>query len=1246
MSSTNILYPDLKEFISFNDEFIDPIINTKTAAYYILTNTNNKYILNNNSIISKNIEINVFAVGGGGAGGLQYGNGGNGGNIIYSKLIANVNDILELSVGKGAFYTTNNIKVNGLQGTLYNGYISNIFSNENSYIMNMRQVDLSTLGLNKQWDRTIDNLSSIETITSGDIIPIIFKEPNDTVNYYDDRFIYNNVYCKSTETYTCKNDYIIQKTGLLYDRNYTLELNGTFISPIAGTVEFVFTASKQGILFLYNNDDITTNKFSYDLGLYNKYKQGDNWILSENNTSILKRENVKMNEEFTIKIIHTQDSIPSMYENNLNLIVKITTTDGKIIEYSDTKLLEIFKYNNVYNNISSIYSTPSIIYNKNNKKVLIIANGGTSGDNNVNTLINGYGGCSYYQSSNITKNCLYTNATNTKRSIKGADGIFLPADFKDLETFGYNKNYLFGSGGGGCYLKANGTGGKGGINAGNGINFNNIPSLTNPVKNTGSGAGGNSFIENVLLESFLNKLNGADGIIILKINKINDFVLIQNFANFHNTIDLYNSNIEDIYKSNKINITDKDSILTLVKQTDMENYKNLINKFLIIYALFSLLMSKYVLIKDKFKYQIKIIYDNLKESVFIDGNYCIFNLYNPTVDIENLLINDLFILNENGKGYFIYVENNKYKSIILSSSSLTNEYCKAYLQYSINELIHPSNIHILLENIYKNYFNFYKYGLNYKFYSLIVNDYITNNNESLAVNNILKLTSIIDETNKKLFEIDNKYYDNETDVTLQNKMKYIEKSYTLNDTNAIKSKKIEIINDKINNEMRDYGLKKSINSANNINTYIVYIISLIIVIIFAFSFIGLETTVRPFILLILLAVIILIILYLTFTTNTDFNSFETFDCANINSSLNYVNTELIKDNLCKNQYGSEIPSNVSLPYYYISQNTDSSKYILLEPKNDILVDIFLYGSQFVSGVKIYQPNINIYKNVLLPKNYTYKIYNNKIEKINGTDSIVIIDANSIIRTSGNNDNNVLKIYNCQFNRFDICDTNFIKKYLQNFEITNTKTGQYLYTIRKNLSGYILTADDYDFYGSDNYNNYSLEGIKLNNIKFGFITIKVIDDNYSIETKKISNAIHTYKSSMENLELNINLYLLQKNTKNLYDFSNNYLKKNNVYYDRIYNKQKNIYTTTRGGYNIMRRDSKTRYYYNICLLLILSVIICCAIIYNYFPNELFKILLLCFILLIVVLIFIIYNIIRIQHMETNKYYFNKPSNIFT
>ena len=39
-------------------------------------------------------------------------------------------------------------------------------------------------------------------------------------------------------------------------------------------------------------------------------------------------------------------------------------SDGKIIEYSGSKLSEIFKYNNIFNNISTIYSTPSLIYNK------------------------------------------------------------------------------------------------------------------------------------------------------------------------------------------------------------------------------------------------------------------------------------------------------------------------------------------------------------------------------------------------------------------------------------------------------------------------------------------------------------------------------------------------------------------------------------------------------------------------------------------------------------------------------------------------------------------------------------------------------------------------------------------------------------------------------------------------------------------------------------------------------------------
>jgi hypothetical protein len=1256
MSSTNVSYPNLNEFISLNNEYIKPTINNKDAAYYVLTNTSNKYIINNNAVMSKNIEIGVFAVGGGGGGGLENGSGGNGGNVIFSNIIANVNDILELSVGKGAYYLTNNQYVNGLRGILYSGYLPNMLLQQNSYIMNMNPVDISNLGLKKQWERNISDTTSISSITNNEIIPIVFKGPNDIPNYYDNRFNYDNIICQPQQNVICDQTTLKkQKTSLKYDRNYTLELTGIFTAPVDCMVDFNITASKYGILFVYNNDDILYNRFSTDYSLYNNYSN-NNWVSVENNTAKITRINVRANDTFIIKILHTEDSLPSNYENNLNFTVGITDIMGSRKEYTGIKLLDIFKFNNSYNNITTIYSTPSIVYNKD--KILVIANGGSSGENN-NNFNNGIGGCSYYEdSSSIVKKCEYQNAENKIRSINGANGAKIPTEFNDLKTIGYSDNFIFGSGGGGAYLNASGIAGKGGINAGNGLNFNDIPSLSLPAKNTGGGAGGNTFLNNITNSStFVNKLSGANGIIILKVKKNNEVILLQlfenknkkieNFENY-NIVDNYKLKLENIYKTNNININDKQSILNLIKSTDHNNYKLLISKILTIYGILENLIPKYLNIQDKFKYQIKFVCDNLKESLYIDEKYCVFNFYDSKQNC-NLIINNFFNNNINGKNEFIYVDNNDYQNILKTSLLFDDNYATAYIRNEFNELIKPDNISILIESISKNFFHYLICSNNYKLYTSI-NNYATNNNEVAAIADILRLTKEIEESNKIYFDTTYKHFDTKIDVTLDDKNKYIQDNYKFDKETNLNRDNITNINNKLNTELQDYNLKYNINKTDNFYTYLVYGIVLAVFVVFFFTYINFEESVRPFVLLILLIIIISTIIFIILQANTNFNLFETFNCDNISVLTNYDTSQSdIKYNLCKNQFGNEISENINLPYYYISGDADSSKYILLKPTNNILVDILVYGNPYiVNTVTYFQPNINIYKKVLLPKNYTYKIYNNKIEKISTTDNtnIVIINGD-ISRSDVYNNGNVLNVYDCSNNRIDICDiTKFTNKKLQNLRNVYTETGTfYNNTFVNNSDGYKLTSDDYDFYGTDKYNVYSLGFINSYVGRNSFITIKVIDDNYSIQVKKIENAIHMYKSSIENLEVNINLYLIQKNTKQLYNFSSEFAERNKKYYDRVYDKQKNLYNTKQSNYNILRRDLKTRYYNNIGLLFIVAVILSCFMIYQFYPNQFSNLVIIGFILIFIILFLIIYNIVRNQHIITNKYYFKKPEQKF-
>ena len=100
MSSSIITYPNLNKFIYYKNNYIKPVINTTDNAFYILTNTDDIYTINNDDTTNKIISIEVFAVGGGGAGGYYNGNGGDGGTVVYKSIDIKPNNSFELSVGK------------------------------------------------------------------------------------------------------------------------------------------------------------------------------------------------------------------------------------------------------------------------------------------------------------------------------------------------------------------------------------------------------------------------------------------------------------------------------------------------------------------------------------------------------------------------------------------------------------------------------------------------------------------------------------------------------------------------------------------------------------------------------------------------------------------------------------------------------------------------------------------------------------------------------------------------------------------------------------------------------------------------------------------------------------------------------------------------------------------------------------------------------------------------------------------
>ena len=149
MTSIVSTEPNLKKFIYSIDNTIldyeEPIYSTDKYSYFILTNTNKIPYYFDVNMNNYTTEMNVFMVGGGEC------NGGKGGNVIYSKLFIEPVDKIKLEIGKGGYIS--NVIEEGIKGGLkakvyeYDNRLlssKSIFSNENRYLLNMREEDLKT----------------------------------------------------------------------------------------------------------------------------------------------------------------------------------------------------------------------------------------------------------------------------------------------------------------------------------------------------------------------------------------------------------------------------------------------------------------------------------------------------------------------------------------------------------------------------------------------------------------------------------------------------------------------------------------------------------------------------------------------------------------------------------------------------------------------------------------------------------------------------------------------------------------------------------------------------------------------------------------------------------------------------------------------------------------------------------------------------------------------------------------------
>ena len=472
----------------------------------------------------------------------------------------------------------------------------------------------------------------------------------------------------------------------------------------------------------------------------------------------------------------------------------------------------------------------------------------------------------------------------------------------------------------------------------------------------------------------------------------------------------------------------------------------------------------------------------------------------------------------------------------------------------------------------------------------------------------------------------------ETDTLIKDRTLYIEKQ---KEYKKIYDKNLEEINK--SNQLTNYSIhifknKYYQNKKNNWFDIIFYISIILVILSFIIIYNFFEDNNKALIILVLFIVMLIIIISLWNKAINDLKIFEKFGCKDI-----------ITTNNCIDLKGNIINNNTIYPYYYLSKG---SSIIKLKSNNDIIADIFIYSSPYnikIDGIdRYYEPHIDVYKNVLLPKSYEYNIYNNKIiiSSPDNIDSILIqerIRNDEIIK-------NELRIYDCKGQRSDICSNINVLQLSNKYTRYNNK-GELLKEI--NTQPQIEDNDlrNYFDFIPDNTNGYYKYGISYiseNVIKEPFIIVKVIND-MDLSNETLEENIHNLRKEMSIFNINVNLYLLNKNTKKIIDFTTNYQLDTQYKFRDAIDTNEHIYDRNTQAYNIISREIIINFYIKFLICIIIIILLFCVFLYQYNKNEFPKILLLGLLLLGIAMYLILYNIFRHNRLDAYKYYFHSPEN---
>jgi hypothetical protein len=877
----------------------------------------------------------------------------------------------------------------------------------------------------------------------------------------------------------------------------------------------------------------------------------------------------------------------TFHKNNYLKIDKKNNTFTKVIDKNKKYYLKIILFNSP---TDVTISNPISNYNYNNYEIKIVPPTSTMITNviNGNVMFSAIGGQS-----------------------KTKEGIKLPPEFNDLIKRNIY-NFNFGS--------------------------SSSPSSGNiPIKNTGSGGINEPFISNITNKKIdLKQLSGADGIIIIKVFRKTKQIMIQTFENQDKTIvDKYNRNIRTIYKTNVIDLKDSNTIVNVISPIDNRNvYKKILQTLGLFYTQLFIIMPIYVSkLKDfeRRKPNIKIKISIVNEIIEDKGKQIFVN-YNENINEFTFNITDFNfftkeVMNNTSPIYnYEYNGNNDYNSFLgISNTNMNaNDYYKKFILNEINNLINPKNSILFIENVNYNFFNYLIASINYTYFYEILYDYITNpfNNKNAVVDRIQTGIKLIKELNS--ISLDDIQIENR-DIKQLKRTKYLQEQKDLNNKHLEYIKKLTDSTNKLN-FIKNNGNYTEINYTYN---YVYYFLFILISVIFIVFYNNFENSLKPFVLIILLILIIVIVIFIIIKAYKDIDFYEGFTDFRMTDA-----------------------GNRKAPYFYLSN--DQSKHVYLSLTKNIIINVLLYGNPYKetkeSTITYYQPNINLYKNLYLSKNYKYKIYNDKITKIDVNDPNeteldflkLPEDRSSPIETTFPQ----FRVFNCLYNQHHICSKNPESErqlknktniYDLNERIVNERKG--ITNDIQSLNGIEIQKEDYYFNIKEFY-KYSVDYINANVLNKPFVCVTVISN--TIDTvQNIEDVIHQYKTEIEILETNIRVYLLNKNSKHMISYNKEFIDERNNIYARKIELNTNKFNVYFQAINIRNLEILYDFYIHLCMFLFLALIFICLLLIHYLPDYKILVIIMTFLIGLMIFIIILYNLLRRQRIYTNKYYFKKP-----